>query len=497
MFGERELAAVTDGRRGRPLPTAAGAMLSGHPVRPRRLHDQAALVPAGRFHARACSIGGGRPTCCGSSPGTAWPASAGWRPSWRCCSASPTSTSYDLIGGEDHRDGRAPSRRRPWSARPRERIGAAYSIRYSSTESGGVGTATAFDADDDEALFTVGRPRPGVEIEIRDAEDRRLPAGRSVRSACARRPSCAATGADPEATAATIRDGWVHSGDLGLPRRRRAACAWPGGPRRCSSGAATTCTRWRSRRCSRRTPAWPRWWSCPGPTRSWARSASRSSSPDDPVAPPTLEELRSFGAGRLSAYKLPEALRITGEIPLTPMQKIDRKAMARTEAGPHGTAGPPRPVVLPQRRHLGEHLPVSTGVVPAPRRRTRGRRGRPGRRGARARSTGRSGRGRCASPPRAPSARRRSARAASAEHVRRGTSCISRSPSTSASGPWPGTTTAGSSASMPFERARSSCANVPSQPIGVHRWKRTSPVNTTPLAGRCTTTSPRVWAGPT
>ena len=43
----------------------------------------------------------------------------------------------------------------------RRRIGAAYSIRYSSTESGGIGTATAFDADDDEALFTVGRPRPG------------------------------------------------------------------------------------------------------------------------------------------------------------------------------------------------------------------------------------------------------------------------------------------------------------------------------------------------
>ena len=40
----------------------------------------------------------------------------------------------------------------------RRRFGADYSIRYSSTESGGVGTGTAFDADDDEALHTVGRP---------------------------------------------------------------------------------------------------------------------------------------------------------------------------------------------------------------------------------------------------------------------------------------------------------------------------------------------------
>ncbi len=50
------------------------------------------------------------------------------------------------------------------------RFGAAYSIRYSSTESGGCGTGTAFDADDDEALFTVGRPRGGIEVGIRDDE---------------------------------------------------------------------------------------------------------------------------------------------------------------------------------------------------------------------------------------------------------------------------------------------------------------------------------------
>ena len=54
----------------------------------------------------------------------------------------------------------------------RQRFGAAYSIRYSSTESGGVGTATAFDAPDDEALHTVGRPRPGVEIRIDERQQR-------------------------------------------------------------------------------------------------------------------------------------------------------------------------------------------------------------------------------------------------------------------------------------------------------------------------------------
>src|SRR4051794_21821593 len=98
----------------------------------------------------------------------------------------------------------------------RERIGAAYSIRYSSTESGGVGTATAFDADDDEALFTVGRPRPGVELEIRNEDDVGAEPGQ-IGEICFRSPTqLRGYWRAPEATAETIRDGWVHSGDLGF-----------------------------------------------------------------------------------------------------------------------------------------------------------------------------------------------------------------------------------------------------------------------------------------
>src|SRR3954454_12860588 len=52
----------------------------------------------------------------------------------------------------------------------RARFDAAYSIRYSSTESGGLGTMTAFDAPESEALYTVGRPRPATELRIDDGE---------------------------------------------------------------------------------------------------------------------------------------------------------------------------------------------------------------------------------------------------------------------------------------------------------------------------------------
>ena len=85
----------------------------------------------------------------------------------------------------------------------RARFGAAYSIRYSSTESGGVGTATAFDAPDDEALYTVGRPRPGVEVRIDDDSGELLlrstgdDDGLLARSRRARRPRSSTAGCTP------------------------------------------------------------------------------------------------------------------------------------------------------------------------------------------------------------------------------------------------------------------------------------------------------------
>jgi acyl-CoA synthetase (AMP-forming)/AMP-acid ligase II len=42
---------------------------------------------------------------------------------------------------------------------------------------------------------------------------------------------------------------------------------------------------------------------------------------------PTVESLRSFGADRLAAYKLPEEVRIVDALPLTSMDKVDRRAL--------------------------------------------------------------------------------------------------------------------------------------------------------------------------
>ena len=48
----------------------------------------------------------------------------------------------------------------------------------------------------------------------------------------------------------------------------------------------------------------------------------------DPVAPPTLASLREHAQGSLAHHKLPEDLLVVDEIPLTAMQKVDRRRLS-------------------------------------------------------------------------------------------------------------------------------------------------------------------------
>jgi acyl-CoA synthetase (AMP-forming)/AMP-acid ligase II len=219
----------------------------------------------------------------------------------------------------------------------RERFGAAYSIRYSSTESGGCGTGTAFDADDDEALHTVGRPRPGVEVSVRDGDGRPIDGG-EVGELWLRSPTqMSGYWRDPEATAAAITpDGWLRTGDLariderGLVRLagRAKEMFIRGGynvyPAEVEAALAAH-------------PAVAEVAVVPRPDPVMGEIGVAVVAPVDPAAPPSLDEVRTFLAGRIAGYKLPEAVRIVGELPLTPMQKVDRRALA---AGEVRTAGP-------------------------------------------------------------------------------------------------------------------------------------------------------------
>ncbi len=98
-------------------------------------------------------------------------------------------------------------------------LGVSYSIRWSSTESGGVGLAATVDADHPEAIGTIGRPRPGVEARVADETGEVTPAGQiaelQVRSAALMDRYLG----DPLATGdAFTPDGWLRTGDLALIR---------------------------------------------------------------------------------------------------------------------------------------------------------------------------------------------------------------------------------------------------------------------------------------
>lgn len=65
-------------------------------------------------------------------------------------------------------------------------------------------------------LVSVGQPIPGVQIQIRDDNDGPVPDG-TVGEICVRSEhAMLGYWNDPDATAEAIRDGWVHTGDLGV-----------------------------------------------------------------------------------------------------------------------------------------------------------------------------------------------------------------------------------------------------------------------------------------
>ncbi len=214
----------------------------------------------------------------------------------------------------------------------RERFGAAYSIRYSSTECGGVGTGTAFDAPDREALHTVGRPRPPVELSIRDGDGRPVADG-EVGEVCLRSPCVMARyRGDPEATAAALRDGWLHSGDLGFIDGS-GCLVLAGRAKEMFIRGGYNVYPLEVEAVLSEHPEVAEVAVAPRPDEVMSEIGVAVVVPRDPSAPPSLADLRTFARDKLSAHKLPEAIRVVDELPLTAMQKLDRRALAALEAG--------------------------------------------------------------------------------------------------------------------------------------------------------------------
>jgi acyl-CoA synthetase (AMP-forming)/AMP-acid ligase II len=201
----------------------------------------------------------------------------------------------------------------------RERIGAGYSIRYSSTESGGCGTGTAFDADDDE-YRTVGRPRPGVEVRIDGATSEVLLRSPAVMSRYWR---------DADLSAATLsEDGWLRTGDLGELEADTGFLRLVGRTTDMYIRGGYNVHPQEVEAVLLEHPALAQVAVAPRPDAVMGEIGVAVVVPRAGCEPPTVDELRGFAAERLAAYKLPEAVVAVDTLPLTTMDKLDRRALA-------------------------------------------------------------------------------------------------------------------------------------------------------------------------
>ena len=212
----------------------------------------------------------------------------------------------------------------------RKRFDAPYSIRYSSTESGGIGLGTDLGADDEEALNTIGRPRPGVEAAIRDEAGE--PVAQGEVGELWLRSDCIMSGYwnDPEATAGTLVNGWLRTGDLA---------------RVDSSGCYRLAGRVKEMFIRGGYNVYPMEVESVLSNHPAVAEIAVVSRPDEIMGeigvavivvsegrqPPILEDLRDFGSADLAPYKLPEDIRVVDQLPRNASDKVDRRALAEFE----------------------------------------------------------------------------------------------------------------------------------------------------------------------
>jgi acyl-CoA synthetase (AMP-forming)/AMP-acid ligase II len=223
----------------------------------------------------------------------------------------------------------------------RARFGARLATRYSCTEAG-IGLGTAFDAPDDDAVVSVGRPLPGVDLALRSPDDSDRPRAAAeidVGEVCLRSGACmSGYWRDPVATdAAFTADGFVRTGDLGVVD---------------DQGRLRLVGRAKEMYVRGGYNVYPVEVEAVLSTHPSVAAIAVVPRPDAVMgevgvacvvlrdgASVTLPALREFGSSSLASYKLPEMCTLLDTLPLTVGDKVDRRALANlVSEGPRPTA---------------------------------------------------------------------------------------------------------------------------------------------------------------
>jgi len=212
----------------------------------------------------------------------------------------------------------------------REIFGAPWSIRYSSTESGGVGLGTALDADKEEALHTVGRPRQGVKASIRNNEGQLVPDGEIGEIWMRSNAVMSGYWNDENSTDEVIVNGWLRTGDLAIVddsgcfrlAGRIKEMFIRGGYNVFPLEVETVISK--HKQVSEVVVV-------PREDEVMGEIGVAVVVPSDPKSPPTLESIQSHAKNSLASYKVPEAIRIVSMLPRNSSDKIDRREIQKRE----------------------------------------------------------------------------------------------------------------------------------------------------------------------
>ncbi len=209
----------------------------------------------------------------------------------------------------------------------RRRFAAPVGIRYSCTEAG-IGTGTSFGDPEEDAEVSVGRPHPGVSVTVLGPDGTPLEPG-EVGEVCLASPAVMeGYVGDEEATAQAMAGRFgVRTGDLGyLDPQGRLRLAGRVAERYVRGGYNVYPMEVEAVLGDHPDVASLVVVGRPDPVMGEVGVAVVVAKPGR--AAPSLEALRSLGADRLARYKLPDDLVEVEALPLTAMEKVDRRALA-------------------------------------------------------------------------------------------------------------------------------------------------------------------------
>lgn len=229
---------------------------------------------------------------------------------------------YDLSSWKALGVGAAPLAREVIEEFERRVPGCTLHEGYGCTESGGGASASK---PDERKIGAVGKPFPGYEIKIFDENDKEVPTGEIGEVVIRSKGNMKEYWKSPDETAATLRGGWLHTGDLG---------------RMDEEGYLYIVDRIKDLIIRGGFNIYPRDIEDVLLEHPAVQVAGVIGKPDPkygeevvafvslmPGAQASAEEIIEHCKEKLGRHKYPREVNIVGYVPLTPVGKVDRKAL--------------------------------------------------------------------------------------------------------------------------------------------------------------------------